>query len=263
MPTFHEHVRQLQDDFNKLCERSNGRPDKREVQKLLERAGKALNETGYEEAQATFAELTGHNPWHICFAMALVWGHLAHPRRDFVGAAVRYLDKKKDTDLAIALRAYNERGPDPIKRSLEAARTMFCLVDMPERLPETLRALGEAQQRWLTPLYGPNHPPYMGNWNATGMFKMALFQNPTLAGELRDNIVYLPPGGPFDAGLRRLRRHGLLKDSPPERDEASFDWLAIAASNKLLMEIHGSWDGWSLLDAHSGVYMLGFKLPGS
>ncbi len=101
----------------------------------------------------------------------------------------------------------------------------------------------------------------MGSWNATGMFKMALFQNPDLAAHLRDDTVYLPSGGPLDAGLRKLYGCGLLSEPPPARGEDSFDPLAITASNRLLLEIHSGWDGWSLLDTHSGVYMLGCRLP--
>ena len=94
-----------------------------------------------------------------------------------------------------------------------------------------------------------------------GLFKMALFQNPELAAQLKDNTVYLPPGGPLSAGLRKLHSQGLLSRLPPERSEDAFDTLAITETNNLLLEVHGGRDGWSLVDAHSGVYMLGFKSP--
>ena len=75
----------------------------------------------------------------------------------------------------------------------------------------------------------------------------------------------LPPGGPIFAGLKLLHNTGILSKSPAgsELDDASFEPGAIYENNGLFAELCAQLADWSLIDVHSGVYMLGTRHPHS
>jgi hypothetical protein len=206
------------------------------------------------------------NPWHVCFAVGLCWGHLAKLDVDFTGAVVNLLADWNDEDLATARSFHLERGPDPIEQSLRGAHMLFGRVTLPSTLPSTLRQMSMAQERWLSPiLTGSNRPRYIGSWNATAMFMTALFARPELAAEQVEPPPVLPPGGPIFGGLKILHQVGTLSRPPAgsELDDQAFEPGALYENNALLADLRRGRDDWSLVDVHSGVYMLGTRHPQS
>lgn len=133
-------------------------------------------------------------------------------------------------------------------------------------MPSTLKQLERAQERWLSPILNPSErPPYIGAWNATAMFMTALFAQPALAATYVSPPPMLPPGGPIYAGLMLLHRAGFLSRPPAgsELDDASFEPGSIYENNDLFAELCKQLPDWSLIDVHSGVYMLGTRHPHS
>lgn len=244
MPVIPNPTNEIQVRFNELCEQGGGRkggPVKREVQLLLRDGGRRLNVIGYRDAQQNLHEYSGYNPWHVCFALGLCWGHLARTDVHFVGAAVRLLQAWNSDDLKLA-------------RSFQ-----------PPQLPGTLKALSDLQNRWLSPILSANRPRYIGSWNATAMFTMALFAQPRLAATMTDPGPMLPPGGPVVFGLTLLHRSHLLSRKPEGNalDEADAWPSSLYLNNTLFTEIRSGLDDWSLIDVHSGIYMLGTRSPES
>jgi hypothetical protein len=97
------------------------------------------------------------------------------------------------------------------------------------------------------------------------MFMVALFAQPTLAATLIEPRVMLPPGGPIYNALSLLHRAHFLTRSPAgsELDDEAFEPGAIFENNALFVEILKGQAGWSLLDVHSGLYLLGTRDPRS
>ena len=268
MPVIPNPTNEIQVRFNELCEQGGGRkggPVKREVQLLLRDGGRRLNVNGYRDAQQNLHEYSGYNPWHVCFALGLCWGHLARTDVHFVGAAVRLLQAWNSDDLKLARSFHMERGPKPIEDLLMGARSLFDRVTLPPQLPGTLKALSDLQNRWLSPILSANRPRYIGSWNATAMFTMALFAQPRLAATMTDPGPMLPPGGPVVFGLTLLHRSHLLSRKPEGNalDEADAWPSSLYLNNTLFTEIRSGLDDWSLIDVHSGIYMLGTRSPES
>lgn len=166
-----------------------------------------------------------------------------------------------DQDLRVAAGFHLERGPEPIEQSLRGAYSLFSRVLLPEHLPDSLERLGRAQERWISPILGPDRPRYIGSWNATAMFMCALFAQPTLAAQHVKPRPVLPPGGPIFGGLHILHKSGVLLTAPEgsELDDQAFEPGALYLNNNLFVELLSGLDGWSLIDVHSGVYMLGTR----
>lgn len=143
-----------------------------------------------------------------------------------------------------------------------AAHRLFASVTLPQGLPETLAQYKRAQERWLGLVISPNRPKYVGSWNATAMFMVGLFSNPSLAEQLLHPDVMLPPGGPIHNGLAILHKAGVLAKPPSgtELDDGGFEPGVIYANNALMEELLRGRDDWNLLDVHSGLYMLGTRL---
>ena len=55
---------------------------------------------------------------------------------------------------------------------------------LPVTLPNTLGRYRRAQDRWLGPIISPERPRFIGSWNATAMFMIALFSDPVRAAQL-------------------------------------------------------------------------------
>jgi hypothetical protein len=254
--------------FKELCEQGGGPkggPARAKVQKLLKESGQALNEFAHETVAESFAECPTANPWHVCFAIGLSWGHLAKLELGFTEVATRLLENWNDDDLKVARQFHYERGPEPIEDSLRGAHVLFSKVKLPDALPDTLDRLRTAEDRWLSPILSKERPRYIGSWNATAMFMVALFAQPLLAATLFETRVLLPPGGPIYNALALLHRAHFLSQAPAgsELDDEAFEPGAIFENNVLFVDILKGQVGWSLLDVHSGLYLLGTRDPRS
>lgn len=259
-------INDAQKAFRELCEKGGGPnsgPPRGKVQALLDDAGKSLNRLAYDEIGEHLDALADRNPWHVCFAVGLAWGHLAKLDLTFTEAAVNTLENWNSSDLATACSYHMERGPDPIHHSLSGAYQLFQRVRLPEKLPDDLTRIGRSQERWLAPILSPDRPKYIGSWNATAMFMVALFAQPALAATMTDRVFMLPPGGPIFAALKLLHRAHVLSRPPAgsDLDDEAFEPGSIYENNALMEELLKGHQGWSMLDVHSGLYMLGTRYP--
>lgn len=260
-------VNDAQIEFNLLCEKGGGvkgGPARGKVLELLRSSGKKLNGLATREAHDHLAALPDANPWHVCFAIGLSWGHLAQIDTEFTAAVCRVLASWNAKDLAKAQSFHLERGAEPIRQSLTGAHVLFGKVKLPIALPTTLDQLQRAQERWLSPILNKaERPPYIGSWNATAMFMAALFAQPALAETHTSPPPMLPPGGPIFDGLVLLHKAGIISRGPAgsELDDESFEPGAIYENNGLFAELCKQLADWSLIDVHSGVYMLGTRHP--
>lgn len=265
---FPKPLNDAQTAFRELCEKGggqNGGPPRGKVQGVLRDAGQSLNKFGFDEIGSHLAALPGRNPWHVCYAMGLSWGHLAKLDLTFTEAAVNTLEDWNGGDLAAACAMHMERGPQPIHDSLAGGYQLFQKVKLPDGLPGDLKSIGRAQERWLSPILSPDRPKYIGSWNATAMFMVALFAQPGLAATMTDCSVMLPPGGPIFNALKLLRKAHILPVDPAgsELDDASFEPGAIYENNATMMGLLKGRSDWSMIDVHSGLYMLGTRYPHS
>lgn|GEM_PF-1169225 len=258
-------VNDLQRQFNELCEKGGGvkgGPVRGKTLELLKFYGQTLNQGASEEIQEHLAAFPDANPWHVCFALGLCWGHLAKVDLTFTEAAIGALEHVNDDDLKTAGGFHLERGPEPIINSLKGGHALFQKVVLPPSLPDTLDRMDRAQQRWLAPVVHPtDRPAYIGSWNATAMFMTALFSNPTLAATQMEPKPVLPPGGPIFIGLSILHDAGLVTTAPDTAgiDGNSFEPGVLYTNNALLQSLLAGCTGWSLTDVHSGVYLLGTR----
>ena len=223
-PLISKPINDTQVRFNELCLKGGGPgggPARSKVLELLRESGQELNKLAFEEAQEFIAELSDANPWHLCFAMGLCWGHLAKLDIEFAKAAVSTLEKWSAADLSKACSYHLERGPKPIEQSLTGAKILFDKVILPAKLPNDLKTLHAAQQRWLGHVLHPtNRPPYIGAWNSTAMFMVALFAQPALAVTRKRTEPALPPGGPIHAGLSYLYKAKITTGPPAARADS-------------------------------------------
>src|SRR5580704_860876 len=197
-------VNDVQKEFNKLCDLGGGPrggPARTKVQALLKVYGKKLTSFGRSEIKEHFEEFPNSNPWHVCFAVGLSWGHLAKMELAFTAAVINLFEHWNDDDLKVAKQFHLERGPDPIEQSLRGGFSLLSTVTLPPQLPATLAGYGQAQQRILGRVISRDRPKYIGSWNATAMFMVGLFSNEALSDKLISPIVLLPPGGPLFTGL--------------------------------------------------------------
>jgi hypothetical protein len=265
---FPKPLNETQRRFKELCEKGGGPkggPARVRVQQLLKESGQALNKLAYSAVAENLGELAANNPWHVCFAIGLSWGHLAQMDLEFTRVATRLLHDWNDDDLKAARQFHYERGPEPIEDSLRGAHILFSKVKLPDTLPDDFTRLRAAEDRWFSPILSKERPRYIGSWNATAMFMVALFAQPTLADTLVEARVLLPPGGPIYNALTLLHRTHLLSRPPSgsELDDEAFEPGAIFENNILFEEVLRGQSGWSLLDVHSGLYMLGTRDPRS
>src|ERR1043166_6574932 len=151
-------VNDVQKEFNVLCTNGGGvrgGPVRGKTLQLLRTYGKKLNVGASTEVRIHLDTFSDANPWYVCFALGLCWGHLARVDLDFTSASIGSLFDLNDADLRVAGKFHLERGPEPIINSLKGAHTLFQLVQLPKAIPTTLVSLGRAQERWLSPILNP------------------------------------------------------------------------------------------------------------
>lgn len=261
-------VNDTQSAFAELCEKGGGLkggPARSKVQALLRESGQELNKLAESEIAHALTHNPDANPWKVCFAMGLCWGHLATLGDDFMDSAVSYLGGGSHADLMAACSHHNERGPEAVEQSLRGGRIIFDKVVLPKGLASTLVGMKQAQDRWLSPILSKERPPYIGSWNGTAIFMIALFAQPELGDQLVDAAVMLPPGGPIFTALSLLHQTGVLANKPEGSalDDESFEPGSIYANTGLMAELRKGREDWDLLDVHSGLYMLGTRDPAS
>lgn len=254
----------LQERFNELCRFREGKPTSQfrsEIQDLLLWGGVELNKLAFGETERFLDELSNRNPWHVCFAIGMAWGHLARLESAFVRAASDVLGDWNGEDLTEAMGYPIERGPEVIHNTLAGARLVFEAVPPPDALPSDLPRIAAYQNRWFVPITGRNRVPYIGPWNATAMFMACLFARPTLAHSMTDVVVLLPPNGPVRRALELLYRVKLLSRLPEsqELDDEGPRLAAIFDDNVLMRELVPGCEGLNMIDLHSGLYLLGTR----
>ena len=138
-------INDTQRTFAELCEKGGGvkgGPARTKVQALLKESGQQLNKLAEAEVAEHFKELSDRNPWHLCFAIGLCWGHLAKFEIDFTDAATRVLEDFNDGDLKIARKFHYERGAQPIEDLLRGGYTLFQKVPLPPGIAHRSNAPG-------------------------------------------------------------------------------------------------------------------------
>jgi hypothetical protein len=185
-------VNETQRRYNELCRLGGGQgggPARPSVQRLIHDSGGQLSEKAHDEIALALTSFPDNNPWHICFIVGLCWGRLARFDLEYIGAASRLFQNWNDDDLRLARRSPLERGPRPLEQSLRGGYMMFQKVRLPNNLPDSLEDIGTAQQRWLTPITSPSRerPPFIGSWNATAMFMVAVLSLFMLGTRLADS----------------------------------------------------------------------------
>jgi hypothetical protein len=258
----------LQHEFNKLCDLGGGTkggPARTKVRDALKSYGKKLSAYAHTEITEHLTTFADRNPWHVCFAVGLSWGHLAKLDLAFTEAAVNLLEAWNDEDLKTAKKFHMERGPEPIEQSLRGGYSLFSTVTLPEKLPTNLQGYSQAQQRILGRVVAKDRPKYIGSWNATAMFMVGLFSNTALGNQLLNKEVLLPPGGPLFAGLSILYENHFLfrKPAGSALDDEAFETGALYENNDLFAEAIKGGTDFNMLDAHSGIYLLGTRHPAS
>lgn len=264
-PLISKPINNLQREFNVLCEKGGGLkggPARGKVLELLKAKGHVMNASASQAIIGQFESFQDANVWHFCFAMGLVWGHLAKFDADFTAAAIAYLKDGSSADLRVAAKFGIDRGPDPIVQSLQSGRVLFGKVTLPEDIPNSLEMLHRAQECWLNPIAKPeSRPRYIGAWNATAMFMSALFLRPDLAATHKTAKPLLPPGGPVSIGLNLLHKAQVLSRpaAGTELDDADVELGPLVEDNALFEELCRQLPDWNMLDVHSGVYLLGTR----
>ena len=156
-----------------------------------------------------------------------------------------------------------ERGPDLIENTLRGGHMIFDKLTLPIALPDDLDGFRRVHERWLGRIVASDRPAYVGGWNATAMFMIALASRLDVAAQQKDRTPYLPLGGGVLSGLRRLYDAHLLSEPPSETglDDYSFEPGVLAVNNGLMARLVSFKPDMCMLDVHAGLYMLGTGSP--
>ena len=259
-------INDCQTEYNELCRLGGGPrggPVRQRVADLLRRAGHELNGWLQADTTAALQRLRDVNPWHLCYAIALVWGRFAKHESDFVDAAARLMSDWNDRLLTEALRHYRELGPDSLEGSLRSGYAAFAEAEglLPRAIPTDAAALRRVQEGWFGLLLSREHRfAYIGNWNGVALFMVALFAHNSLRGDRNLGGVILPSGGPIIQGLRVLYDDGVVAEAPAGHEaEESLDPAQLFLLQGQMVALARDCRDADPLDMHSGLYQLGTR----
>ena len=261
-------LNECQRQFNELCKKGGGRkggPARTKVQQLVRDEGKLLNQSAYDEVSHALTVASASNPWHVLFAIGLCWGEMARYSDKYLLAAVAAIASWNDMDRAEATKHYTQKGHELLEGSLRSASVVFeKLGTTLSAIPETIEEHNKLQGRWFTRLNALN-PSYIGPWNATALFMVALFARPKLAQTMKTLGPVLPSGGPISRALNLLYQVGVTNHPAQAlEDDVRLSALAGAtADNGTMQELIVGMSDCSMVDMHSGLYMLGSRDPRS
>jgi hypothetical protein len=265
-PLITKPVNLTQEEFNELCTKGGGQgggPARKRTLELLRASGRALNVAAYREIAEALAAKPGANPWHVCYAVAMSWGRLARPDPTFFEAASNALVDFDPIEVSTACKFPFEKGPTAVRESIHGGWLAFSKNPLRGPLPSDLAGMVRAQAKWLRVILA-DKPRFVGAWNGTALFMVALFANPSLAQAMTEPEVLLPIGGPITTGLNILHKANLLSQpAQPREEEESLDYGQIMLINGQFAELQRGLDGWGLIEVHSGLYMLGTRLAES
>jgi hypothetical protein len=224
-----------------------------------------LNSNAYSEVASALNTGDECNPWHVFFALGLCWGEMARYSDRYLLAAVGAISSWNDADRGEATKHCTQKGHELLEGSLRSASVVFDQIGTAlSTIPETLEEHNKLQGRWFRRLNALN-PSYIGPWNATALFMVALFARPTLAKTMRTLGPILPSGGPISRALNLLYQVGVTNHGAQSlEDDVRFSALAGAtADNGTMQELIVGMGDCSMVDMHSGLYMLGSRDPRS
>lgn len=258
-------INPTQHEYNELCRKGGGiksGPARSRVLALLQASGAKINEGAHAELKSHLDAVGPGNPWYVFYALGLSWGHIAKHSEEFTAAAAAYLDHGAPSDLARAQEFYTERGREPIKNSLESGRILLqAATFIPVGVPSEIGQLADIQRKWNPLCFGPRKIPWIGKWNGTSMFLVALLSSPALWKMLKDGTVLLPSGGPISTGLELMHAAHLISARPdrlePENNQDKLGSLSL--DNGLMWELHKGLPSSNMVDIHSGLYELGTR----
>jgi len=256
-------VNEMQEVFNDLCLKGGGQgggPARTRVQEIIRTYGQRLNTNAFDQMSEALDWVPDANPWHVAFAMGLCWGTIAKHSEGFFRAAVGALAHWNDTDRRKAATEHLEKGAELLEGSLRSGYRLFEATPGMNAFPDTLDGIGKRQDRWLRSVTELD-PAYIGPWNALALFMCALFAQPQLAKTMRDARPLLPPGGPITRGLSLLHQ-GRVIAAPPNTQDDDERAAAIGAAvedNALMVELLRGLDDCSMVDMHTGIYLLGTR----
>lgn len=261
-------LNECQRQFNELCKKGGGRnggPARTRVQQLLRDEGKLLNESAYGEVSHALAVANGSNPWHVFFALGLCWGEMARFSDSYLVAAVGAIASWNDTDRAEAVKHHTQKGHELLEGSLRSASIIFDQIGSSmNAIPDSIEEHNKFQNRWFRRLNTIN-PSYIGPWNATAPFMVALFARPDLAKTMKTLGPVLPSNGPIARALNLLHQVGVT-NHPAQSLEDDVRLSALggtSADNGTMQELIVGLADCSMIDMHSGLYMLGTRDPRS
>jgi hypothetical protein len=179
----------------------------------------------------------------------------------YLRAAVGAISHWNDDDRRAAIEHFTQKGSELLEGSLRSAYVVFeALPASFDAVPSSLDRLVKLQNRWFAKL-NALEPPYIGPWNATALFMVSLFAQPELAGQMTTMGPILPSGGPISRALNILYQDHLTeRGAQALEDDVRLGGLGgAAADNGTMQDLIRGLNGTSMVDIHSGLYMLGTR----
>ena len=246
--------------YNELCGTS-GKPPRSHVVELLCEAGRWFNEDVLEtEVQATFEEFNSSNPWHLSFVVGVAWGQYAKKKTSFYEPALKWLSGRDENALSQAKTENKRSEADALGQCLRSGFRIFETMNLPDTIPTSLDELQQLQLKWIdrVPKLGL---PQIGDWNFSALFMVMLFDESSRWKQLMDTTILLPLGGPVGNFLHTLVADDVIDEGPWSKRavEEKIDPGKLFLCQKVMEDLLGGREDRSLVDIHSGLYVMGAK----